>query len=344
MYFHVCGKDIRFGLLALKNVGISFAASLIEERKRGGAYTAFESFLSRISERELGKRQIEALIKSGALDSLGIYRSRLLATYEKQIDDTLSKKRGNVAGQLDIFALFSDDIASAAVEYPDIPEFSPRELLLLENESSGMYFSGHLLDGYKADIESRSYDEVSAIMESFAENAENPKYHERDSVTLCGIITAKTVKNTKGGSQMAFLTLEDRYGEIEVIVFPKQYEQYQLSVREETAVRIFGSLSSREDEGVKLIAAKIEPLLTDAEMAQKSPEAKKLYLRVERIDSPVAKEALEILKLSRGDSAVLFYEKATKKYIAPRGVSVSPTDMVLGALRALLGRENVIYQ
>jgi len=344
MYFHVCGKDIRFGLLALKNVGISFAASLIEERNRGGAYGSFESFLSRVSERELGKRQVEALIKSGAMDSFGVFRSRLLATYEKQIEDALAKKRGNIEGQLNIFALFSDDIAAPSVEYPNIPEFSPRELLLLEKESSGMYFSGHLLDGYKADIESRKHDEISAIMESFAENTENTKYRERDNVALCGIITAKTVKNTKGGAQMAFLTLEDRYGEIEVIVFPKQYEEYQPSIREENAVRILGSLSSREDEGVKVIASKVEPLLTDAEMAQKSPTAKKLYLRVERVDSPAAREALEILKLSKGDSAVLFFEKATKKYIAPRGVSVSPSDMVLGALRALLGCENVIYQ
>ncbi len=346
MYFHACGKDIRFGLLALKNVGVSFAAAVIEERKKKGAYRSFESFLSRIGERELGRRQVEALIKSGALDSLGVYRSRLLATYEMQIENLLARKRGSITGQMDIFSAFSDEVEEESATYPDIPEFSAKELLLLEKESSGMYFSGHLLDGYKADIESEKHDQISDILDSFAEDAESPHYRERDSVVLCGIITAKTVKNTRNGAVMAFLTLEDRYGELELVVFPKQYEQYQPAIQEETAVRVYGSLSAREDEGVKVIASKIVPLLTDAERGQAPAKesTKKLYLRVESIHAPEAVEALAIFKLSRGKTTVIFYENNTKKYIALRGVCVNPDEMTLGALRALLGEENVIYQ
>ncbi|MBE6568010.1 MAG: DNA polymerase III subunit alpha [Ruminococcaceae bacterium] len=137
MHFHVHNGNIRFGLLALKNVGVRFVEQLIAEREANGVFTSFESFLSRMADGELGKRQVEALIKSGAFDSFGLFRSQLLATYEELIDTVLNKKRGNVAGQLDIFSTLLPDTQEEHT-YPDIPEFSTRELLLLEKESSGM--------------------------------------------------------------------------------------------------------------------------------------------------------------------------------------------------------------
>jgi len=343
MYFHVCGKDIRFGLLALKNVGVTFAESLIAERKENGAYKSFESFLSRMAERELGKRQIEALIKSGAMDALGVYRSRLLATYEEQIETLLAGKRSGISGQLDIFSAFSEEERDVAFSYPEIPEFSPKELLLLEKESSGMYFSGHLLDGYRKDIESTKCDEIRDILTSFAEDADKPRYQEREKVVLCGMITAKTVKNTKSGGAMAFLTLEDRYAEMEVIVFPKQYEKFQADLSVDLAVRVCGTLSEREDDGVKVIASSIVPLKSDTEVSAETKE-KKLYLRVESLRSSVANEALQILKFSRGETKVLFYEKETGKYVAPVGVLTEANELTLAALRALLGAPNVIFK
>ena len=348
MYFHVCGQDIRFGLLALKNVGIGFVKQLIEERERGGAYRSFESFLSRMADHDLGKRQVQALIKSGAMDSLGIYRSRLLATADEQIDRLLAKRRGSLAGQLDIFSVMQGEDLEVAFPYPDIPEYSPKELLLLEKESSGMYFSGHLLDGYSEDIESGKHDEIMDILAAFEPDAEKPRYRERDSVVLCGMLTAKTVKNTRNGAGMAFLTLEDRYAELEIIVFPKQYEKFQAALTVDTAVRIRGTVTEREDEGVKVIASEILPLRANGEKPQSVPDkdadSKKLYLRVSALDAPETKEALEILRFSKGDTRVLFYDSSTKKYVAPKGVSTSVNDLMLGALRALLGAANVIYQ
>jgi DNA polymerase-3 subunit alpha len=345
MYFHVCDGDIRFGLLALKNVGVTFVSHLIREREENGAYRSFESFLSRLAERELGKRQIEALIKSGAMDSLGVYRSRLLATYEEQIETLLARRRGSVAGQFDMFSSLSDG-ADMPFAYPEIPEFSAKELLLLEKESSGMYFSGHLLDGYSMDIASEKHDEIADILSAFEHEAQAPAYKERDTAVLCGMLTAKTVKNTKAGDAMAFLTLEDRYAEMEIIVFPRQYEKLQDVLLTDTAVRVCGQLTEREDEGVKLIASSIVPLRSNIEMSAREAGAheKKLYLRVSRVDSPAAREALDIIKLSRGEAKVLFYETETQKYIAPKGISAEPGELLLGALRALLGAENVIYQ
>ncbi|MBR7162320.1 MAG: DNA polymerase III subunit alpha, partial [Clostridia bacterium] len=195
MYFHVHGGNIRFGLLALKNVGVRFVEQLIAEREANGPFTSFESFLSRMADGELGKRQVESLIKSGSFDSFLVFRSQLLSSYEELIDTVLNKKRGNVAGQLDIFSALLPDTEETH-EYPDIPEFTTRELLLLEKESSGMYFSGHLLDDYKEDIEREACDGISEILSAFEEGEAAPAYKERDKVTVCGMITSKTVKNT----------------------------------------------------------------------------------------------------------------------------------------------------
>ena len=346
VHFHVHDGHIRFGLLALKNVGIHFVEQIMAEREKNGPFTGFEGFLSRMADGDLGKRQVEALIKSGAFDSFGVYRSRLLAVCEEQIESLQAKKRGSLSGQLDMFASLGEELGGLTVEYPDIPEFSTRELLLLEKESSGMYFSGHLLDDYKQDIEASRPTEISDILASFAEDSSSAGFSDRDKVTVCGMITAKTVKNTRTGGQMAFLTVEDRYADIEVVVFPKQYAAYGDTLLADTAVAVTGNLSEREDEPVKLIASHIVPLRNNRQMEEAAMPAKtkRLYLRVESLSSPEAREAMAILKLSVGETEVLFYEKISQKYVKPKGVFTSCNDMTLGALRALLGAENVVYQ
>ena len=349
MHFHVHGGNIRFGLLALKNVGIRFVEQVILERNANGSFTSFENFLSRMKDGELGKRQVEALIKCGAFDSFGIYRSRLLASYEELIDTVLSEKRGNVAGQIDIFSSMSAQETKEAYSYPDIPELSTRELLLLEKESSGLYFSGHLLDDYSEDIAKKRCDSVSDLLDSFSDASEgNPAYHEKDKVTVCGMITGKTVKNTRNGAQMAFLTLEDRYAEIEVIVFPKQLESYASVLLPDTAVRVRGTLTEREEEGVKVILSFAE-LLEPNGKKSKATETKTrsdacLYLRVPSLAAKETSEALEMVRFSKGAVPVVFYDASTGKTHRPKNTGVTPSELLLGALRALLGEANVVLR
>ncbi len=349
VYFHVSDSGIRFGLLALKNVGLRFVEQIIAEREKNGPFTSFENFLSRMAEGELGKRQVEALIKSGAFDSFGVYRSQLLAVCEEQVEQILSRKRGNLVGQIDMFSALGEDIGISSYTYPDIPEYTTRELLLLEKESSGMYFSGHLLDDYRLDMQSKDATEIAELLASFEEGNETPTYHDKDKVTVCGMITAKTVKNTRAGAAMAFLTVEDRYAEIEIVVFPKQYESFSHILLADTAVSVTGNLTEREDEPVKIIASSISALRTNRQMESEqektaSSAQKKLYLRVDNLSSPTTREAMEILRLSVGSEEVLFYDKSTRKYVKPKGLKVTVADMTLGALRALLGAENVVYQ
>ena len=353
LLFTVCGENIRFGLLALKNVGRNYAEYVVEERNRNGKYRSFENFLSRTAEGDINRRQVEALIKCGAFDTLGIFRSRLVATYEQQLDAVQARQRSNLTGQVDMFATQSD-VADTPYSYPDIPEYSAKERLLLEKESSGMYFSGHLLDDYTEDIAGRRHEEIADILSALEEDTPTASYREKERVCLCGIIAAKTVKTTKKGDAMAFLTLEDRYASMEIIVFPKQLGEYAALLQEGVAVAVTGQLSLREEEGAKLLAASFEALQSNAQKTagkpQTAPEKKnesgkqKLYLKVGRLDSPDAREALDILKLSPGACPVLFYETASGRYVSPKGVTADPAAMTLGALRALLGSENVVLR
>jgi DNA polymerase-3 subunit alpha len=150
--FSVDGKNIRFGLLALKNVGRNFAMAIVEERKTGGEYKNFEDFIFRLKGRELNKKQIEMLINVGAFDSLGKYRSQLLKVFEEIVDSALGMSRSTSNGQTDIFSMLSESEISnfmPTFNYPDIPELSKKEMLVFEKDVTGMYFSGHLLDSYK---------------------------------------------------------------------------------------------------------------------------------------------------------------------------------------------------
>ncbi len=349
MYFHVSGKNIRFGLLALRNVGRLFVNNLINERKRA-PFSSFTDFIERMSAGELNKRQIESLIKSGAFDGLGVFRSRLLSSYEKIIDNANDRSRGNIAGQLDMFSTASD-IATPAFEYPDIPEFSVKEKLMLEKECSGMYFSGHIIDSYSKCIDAMQVTPIAELIGN--ENAE--RVHDRDRVTVAGIITSLTRKTTKKDEQMAFFTLEDRCGEIECVVFSRQYERLSSYLRVDAAIKIDGSISVRDEEDPKLLTSNIEELVENdrftphKEKKREEPrpsdegKPKKLYLRVAGMSSEQYKKAENLIEIFPGTTAVMYYDAESKKYFSRRtGMEVTP--FLLSELSKYLGRENVVYK
>ena len=231
--FTTDGKNIRFGLLAIKNVGNTFAKSVIKCRS-ASKFISFSDFVGRMMNFELNKRTVESLIKCGVFDSLGIPRSALINSYEAILDAEHERARNNISGQMDLFADNTAVGVEATYNFPDIPEFSLRELLLLEKESSGMYFSGHMIDSYSKHITAINPDKISEILEeSLEENTASVKYNDKAQVKITGIITSKRTKVTKTGDTMAFLTVEDRYAEIEVIVFADSDQFYSdLQVRQ----------------------------------------------------------------------------------------------------------------
>ena len=368
--FHVDGKNIRFGLLALKNLGRPFVESLIAERKRGGKFASFDDFIYRMGDSIGNKRQVEMLIKSGALDGLGAHRSQLLIVYETVLDARSAANRQSVAGQLDLFSAVTaveDTPAMPSITLPDIPEFGARELLALEKDSSGLYFSGHILDDYSKHLDQIRPDTVAGIKASFAADDTVDgdgvtevvgQYADKQSVKIAGIITRRQNKATRSGEQMAFITVEDRTGEIEVIVFAKSLAAFGAELVLNEAVIISGTISTREEEDPKILLRSVQPLTDNASFKEvaapmpskdipkaegKKSEAK-LFLKVDSMDSPMYKRAASLIGIFPGGLPVVFYDASVGKYLRAEGYGVEPSDFVLRELRAILGDDAVILR
>ena len=351
--FHVSGDHIRFGLLALKNVGRSFLESAVSERARNGRYLSFDDFLDRLSSSDLNRRQIESLIKAGAFDTLGVYRSQLLAVCGDLLERMQSRNRENLTGQLDMFS--TTGTARPQISYPAIPEFGARELLMQEKEATGMYFSGHLLDGFSRALGDERIRAIRSVLETDHEG--ELVLADRTRVCVAGIITAITGKTTKKDERMAFFTLEDHDAEIECIVFPKTLAQYGHALRADAVVRVEGNLSVREDENPKVLVSFLEELPDNEHYKEPAPitrpqqkpvEAipktpKILYLRVPSLSSEAFKKASTVLAIFEGALPVFVFDASTKVY-HKQEIGFDCTPYTIGELQKILGVENVVLK
>ena len=376
--FHADGGQdggIRFGLAALKNIGPSFIDAVVRERQSGGAFTSLDDFVGRMSAKELNKRQLEGLIKAGAFDGLGgVNRRQMLVSYEKIIDLVQERSRRNLDGQMDMFSMAmsgAESAASPSFDYPDLPDFSFKEKLMQEKEASGMYFSGQMLDNYQNHIQVLSPSDISTLLTQ----DENGDYtvNERTRVTLAGMINHVTMKTTRKEERMAFFTLEDRYAEIECLVFPKVYTSYGEVIRPDTAVCVRGTVSCRENEEPKILVDQVLSLIDNetygevpvsAESGSVEPSSQpkpnsqtsssavresvlgrvgKLYLRLPDSQGKMYRKAVNLVEIFPGSTPVVFYDGETKTYRAWRG-GVALTDYLMGEFVRLLGDENVIFK
>ncbi len=354
MYFQASGENIRFGLLALKNVGQQFVSSIIRERERR-PFSSLVDFLERMSEVELNKRMVEALIKSGAFDGLGISRSRLMAGYETLIDNINEKNRTNLLGQLDMFSTPSFGTRTPTFEFPNVRDYTLRELLMLEKECSGMYFSGHLIDSYSRHVESLKVTKIADILNDFEEN--EGRFGDRQSVKLAGIVTAISQKSTKNGDTMAFVKLEDRFGELECVVFAKQYARFSHMLHIDSAVCISGNLSYKDDEPPRVLASFVGELVDNSRFSEPEPtpepksetpaiaaqKPKKLYLKVPSTDSEEYKKCENLIQIFPGAFPVVYYDASTKKYLS-RSSGIALSEYLLRVLREYVGNENAVVR
>ncbi len=369
LFFHAHHNNIIFGLLALKNVGRQFIDSILQERSHGD-FKDFEDFIRRLAPYDMNKRMVEALIKSGAFDRLGIYRSRLMACYEKLIDTVTEKNRNNLAGQLDMFSVASDsEKISGNFEYPDLPDFSLRDKLMLEKESSGMYFSGHLIDSYSKHAHAMGSTNISEV-------ADAELIHDKQEIRISGIVTSITIKTTRKNEKMAFVRVEDRYGEMECLVFPAQYNAYFHLLRQDMALFLIGNASVREEEAVKLLVSKIEALTENSQYDEKMEKKDsvsgiekeptlqsskersvnqglpgstikappkiitRVYLRVPDMESVKYRKAKNIVEIFEGNVRVIFFDTSNKRYLNFNG-GIDASPFVLQELSDILGVDNV---
>ncbi len=311
MNFHASsdgrGGTIRYGLLALRNVGEAFLKAALKERARG-KYKSFDDFIERQAGGDLNKRQVEALIKSGAFDSFPTHRAQMLAVYELMIDVRTAKSRDNIEGQLDMFSMGGDDADGAAygvsgIEYPEVPPYSMHEKLLQEREASGMFFSGQLLDDFSKCVGALSPMPIGDLVPPEEDDEENddddtpvrPSLPDKAKVKIAGIITSVTTKTTKNDEKMAFFRVEDATGVIECLCFPKLFATIMTLIRTDTAVYVEGNLSVREEEDTKILASSVSELVDNAHFSEKpaavkpAPPAESKPEQV-RPDAPAAPE------------------------------------------------------
>lgn len=351
MNFHVSEGNIRFGLLAVKNIGKGFVEAIISERKMR-PFNSPDDFIERMSEHEINKKAIESLIKSGALDRLGKKRSQMLATYEKTVDSATQKRGSNVAGQLDFFSISQGLDRSLGAEYPDLDEIPLHVRLAQEKEATGLYFSGHPLDPYSEHIGSLKYTRISDL--------ESPQTLENQGFAVVGTVREITVKTTKRGEKMAFFTLEDRTSDIECIAFSKAFSRISQTLVRDAAVAVRGTVQTR-DENIKIIVSDVEKLVRngDFKKGEKRREPlinkgsssiggvgdkpKTLYLRVKKINSGEAQKVKNLVEIFEGATPVVFYDSSTKQYLGS-GLCADVTDYTMRQFSAILGENNVVLK
>ncbi len=341
--FTVENGAIRYGLNAVKNVGRGAIEAIISARGNEG-FKGFFDFCERVSASELNKKAVESLIKAGAFDDLGHFRSQLLAIYEKTIDGMHAVKRKSVEGQFSIFNMPLSGITSEEMgnKMPTIPELRSQTLLQFEKEMLGIYLTGHPLDQYKNIIESQVTINLAELKESANESDTTLK--DNMNIVIGGLIVAKVDKITRNNSKMVFLTLEDLYDQVEVIVFPKVFEKVQALMEKDQAIMVAGKLQLKEDDAPKIIAERIWALTHEGERETKP---KKLFIRFEDEDASKMETVLKLLKLSEKSfsqkglkSEVIFFVASVQKKLKVNCQVVANRDLI-EKIEGVIGAGNV---
>ena len=337
--FSVSGGAVRYGLTAIKGVGRPVIDGIIAERKARGPFRDLHDFLSRMvmQEREINRRVIESFIKAGALDCLGATRKQMMSVYMRMMDDLQSSRRNDMAGQLSLFDIVDEeDKAEYQVRMPDIGEY-PREMMLaFEKEVLGIYVSGHPMEEYSALWKNN----ITAKAADFYLDEEigQARILDGSKATIGGMIAEKTIKYTRQNKVMAFLTLEDMTGSVEVIVFPKSYEDQGALLQEDRKVFIQGRVQAEEDKDGKLICEKIIPF---------EDVPRKLWIRFpDRASYEAgAKELFELIDRNGGrDKVILYLEDVHQRRILPPGQGVRADRDLVDRLGRIFGSANVILQ
>ena len=253
------GGSIRYGLAAIKSIGRPVIQSIIEERERGGQFRSLKDFIERTSGRDVNRRTIENFIKAGAFDSLGGTRRQFMSIYVRILDQVNQEKKYSMTGQIDIRIVVDDDQKKEFdIPLPPVGEYDKETKLAFEKEVIGVYLTGHPLEDY----EEKWRRNISKTTLDFQidENTGRAKVQDGARETVGGMITGRTIKHTKNNKMMAFLTLEDLLGTVEIVVFPRDYEKYQRLVEQDAKVFIRGRVSEEDDAPSKLICESVIPL------------------------------------------------------------------------------------
>ena len=357
--FTVEPEGIRFGLVAIKNIGRGFIQAVVRERERGGDFTGFQDFCERMYDSDINKRAVENLIRAGAFDGFGARRSQLIAVHDKLLDSIGASRRQNVEGQLDFFGMSSAATQRRSVEMilPDIPEYAPEELMRQEKEVTGLYLSGHPMAGYRDVARRAGAVHIAAVNEDFAQEGGPTSFRDEQRITVAGIVTAYRTKATRSGSLMAYATVEDDTASIELLCFSRTLEKYGRLLGEGSAVLIQGKLSVRDEKPPQILCDEVRSLTGHQSGGGPGPEpsaperqgrpgvqvleGKVLWLRVPSKSHPALAHINRVISMFPGQTPARLVFTDTGKRM---GTTCLLGKSLVEELVEALGKENVVIQ
>ena len=345
--FSASGSDIRYGMSAIKGLGRPVIASIIKERTENGPYTSIKDLSQRLSGKEINKRSVESLIKAGALDGLKGNRNQKLLVYSTVIESVGNEKKKSITGQMSLFDFVDESQAqSFEVSYPDVDELDKKTLLAYEKEVLGIYVSGHPLEEYEK-MWRNNITNVSTDFAADARSSQDMSITDFDALNVAGslrdgascvvggLITAKTIKTTRYNTLMAFITVEDMYGSVEVIIPPRQYEKVKDKLTEDGKVFVRGKVSMEDERDAKVVLNNLT-LFEDI--------AKTVYIRFKDMDdyNENIKKLSPVVKTSEGNDkiCVVLNKERQMKYLGG-GITLKADEDVLGKLSEIFGDENI---
>lgn len=360
--FTVIGGNIRYGLMAIKNLGKAFIDEIIRERERK-PFTSLYDFCSRLYSRALNSRAVESLIKSGALDSMGLNRRQMLSVIKSVLDDLDYEKRRNMAGQLSLFGSNDDEKTTPQLTVPELAEFPLIELLKMERDMTGFFLSGHPISEYEWYAKRINATKIGDIISS--DSAAD--IVDGDRVRLVCIVSRYRTQVTKTNQMMAFVTAEDRSGIMELVVFPKTLSEFGSLLYEGSVICVDGTVNLKEDEDAKVLINRVsripskdesesykqnvpEPTpkpvyrenKTQKQRDLSSQKVSAVYLKLSNMETENFKKAKNLLEIFDGTTPVILYLTDTKKQLmAPKSLWVDVNEVLIRELKKVLGDDSV---
>ena len=346
--FTVEEGGIRFGLVAIKNIGRGFIQTLVRERQQGGAFASFQDFCERMFDcSDMNKRAVENLIRSGAFDCLGARRSQLIAVYEKVLDAIATNRRQNVEGQLDFFGMSAaaESTAYTEIELPDIPEYTATERMYMEKETTGIYLSGHPMSDYREAARRAGATSIHAILEDFGAEGGPHRFADGQNITIAGVVASSKTRTTKNNTLMAYVMVEDELASIELLCFNRVIEQCGSYMQVNTPVVVKGRLSVRDEKAPQIMCDSIYPLHNavgeEKEKPAKSEPQTTIYLKFPSVDSEAFAHIKLVMSMFEGQTPVKIRIADTGKLL---GTHCLNHPVLIEECQEWLGKENVVVK
>lgn len=346
--FTVSNGNIRFGLVAIKNIGRGFITRLMENRDREGKFVSFEDFCQRMNGKDFNKRAVENLIRSGAFDSLGVKRSQLMRIAAPVMDSISDEAKKIIKGQLDLFSMGGEDKKDSKlpqIALPNIPEFTPKEIMAMEKETTGLYLSGHPMDEYASVVRKIGATPIGTILQDFnSEEDVTPKtFSDGSFVTVAGVIEHAKTRTTRNNTLMSYIKLEDATGTIELLAFQKVIDISGGYIKENMPIVVKGKISVRDEKEPQIMVDTLRPLsdVDSLNMNLSKNKPKTLWIKVPSAEDPRIEKIKLILVMFEGNERMIIYCEDSKKRFATRCII---HDALIKELKEILGSENVVVQ